>query len=404
MFCVSCKNTKQDIDFFMEINNENTEKQSIFICGDCIDRMHDMRVSSVMSGNCNLSSIPTTEDIVNYLDKYIISQYNAKKTLSVAVRNHYKRLRMPKSEQKNVEKSNIMIMGESGTGKTALLKTIAEYIDVPLSIVDTSVMTSDGYMGESVDNAVVELYKKANNDKKIAEKGIIFFDELDKKKKSKSPSSGKDVGGESVQTSMLKLLEGKEVKVDKDVVIDTTNILFIGGGAFVDIKDIIEERLKTKKIGYKTQKNNVNMQEIYKEVNDEDLNVYGLIPELIGRFPVITHTHKLDNEDLKRVITEPDNSVLRQYQKLFKMDGINLTFDNKAIEFIAHKASEGNTGVRGIRKIFENVLEDIQFNIEHLKEKGVSSIQFTKNKSYQDLSPRFKYKNQKKMNRIEESN
>lgn len=395
MRCINCNKSRDNSDFFIEVEN-NQGDENIYFCGDCIDKMYELRKNNSTNSNSNIlidhDSIPSTKSVVEYLDKYIVSQERAKKTLSVAVRNHYKRLQLPNNEAEKVEKSNVLIMGESGTGKTAMIKKIAEYISVPLSIIDTSVTTTDGYMGENVENAIVELYKNADNDKELTEKGIVFFDELDKKKKSSTKGQGKDVGGESVQTSMLKLLEGKSVKVDKDVYIDTTNILFIAGGAFVDLKNIIQNRIKRNTIGFnKKDSKEVQMEDIYKEVTSEDLNEYGLIPELIGRFPIVSHTSKLTEEDLKKIVSEPEDSIMKQFQKLFKVDDISLHFDKHAIEYVARKANNSETGVRGIRKIMENVLEDIQFNIEDYKDQGVKKIQITKNKTQDELTPRFRY-------------
>jgi ATP-dependent Clp protease ATP-binding subunit ClpX len=323
------------------------------------------------------------KEILEHLNQYIIGQMEAKKILSVAVYNHYKRLMQTTSKQDEIEieKSNVIMVGETGTGKTLLAKTIAKLLNVPFCIADATVLTEAGYVGEDVESILSRLLQAADYDVAAAERGIVFIDEIDKvARKSDNPSITRDVSGEGVQQAMLKLLEGSIVSVppqggrkhpeQKMVQVDTKNILFICGGAFDGIQRIIERRMKTNAIGFKGESDQVTMTSNYLSyVNQLDIKKYGLIPELIGRFPVLTHLNPLDKETLIAILTEPKNSITKQYAKLFEMDGIKLEIKPEVLEFIVDKALELKLGARGLRSICEAILTDAMFDAPSSKEK-----------------------------------
>lgn len=316
-------------------------------------------------------------EIKSYLDKYVIGQDEAKRVLSVAVYNHYKRL-LQKSDDDEVEieKSNIVMVGETGTGKTLMAKTIARMLNVPFCIADATILTEAGYVGEDVESILSRLLQAADYDVALAERGIVFVDEIDKiARKSDNASITRDVSGEGVQQALLKLLEGSEVNVppqggrkhpeQKLIQINTRNILFICGGAFDGINRIIERRVKTSTIGYSSSQDQMqyDRDNILQYVSPADLKSFGLIPELIGRFPVLTYLNPLDRETLRRIITEPKNALIKQYVKLFQMDGVKLTFDDEVLDFIVDKAMEYKLGARGLRSICEAVLTDLMFDV-----------------------------------------
>jgi ATP-dependent Clp protease ATP-binding subunit ClpX len=322
------------------------------------------------------------KEILDHLNQYIIGQMEAKKILSVAVYNHYKRLMQNPSKQDEIEieKSNVIMVGETGTGKTLLAKTIAKLLNVPFCIADATVLTEAGYVGEDVESILSRLLQAADYDVSAAERGIVFIDEIDKvARKSDNPSITRDVSGEGVQQAMLKLLEGSIVSVppqggrkhpeQKMVQVDTKNILFICGGAFDGIQRIIERRMKTNAIGFKGENEQVVMKDNYLSyVNQLDIKKYGLIPELIGRFPVLTHLNPLDKDTLIAILTEPKNSITKQYEKLFEMDGIKLEIKSEVLEFIVDKALELKLGARGLRSICEAILTDAMFDAPSSKE------------------------------------
>lgn len=317
------------------------------------------------------------KEIFSFLDQYVIGQGDAKKFLSVAVYNHYKRLNQKMDDEVEIEKSNIVMVGRTGTGKTLLARTIARFLNVPFTIVDATVFTEAGYVGEDVESILSRLLQVCNYDVKMAEKGIIYIDEIDKvARKSDNPSITRDVSGEGVQQSLLKLLEGSDVQVppqggrkhpeQKMVKINTQNILFICGGAFDGIERIIGKRMNQQAIGYKSNdkdKAQVNRNNLLQYISPGDLKTFGLIPELIGRMPVLVHLDPLDKATLRNILTEPKNALVKQYQKLFKLEGISLEFSEEALEFIVTKADEFKLGARGLRSICEAIMTDAMFDM-----------------------------------------
>ncbi|KMQ66016.1 ATPase AAA [Chryseobacterium angstadtii] len=362
--------------------------QNGFICENCIEQAHVIVKDSVSktassSPAESIDELKKPKEIKEFLNQYVIGQDQAKKQLSIAVYNHYKRLLHAKDENREVEleKSNIIMIGETGTGKTLLAKTIARELNVPFCIVDATILTEAGYVGEDVESILSRLLMVADFDVEKAERGIVFIDEIDKiARKSDNPSLTRDVSGEGVQQGLLKLLEGSIVNVppqggrkhpdQKYIQVNTQNILFIAGGAFDGIKEIIERRMNKQAIGFSSEKiNKVDEEEyILTNINAIDLRSFGLIPELLGRFPIITYLDKLTKETMVRIMKEPKNSIVNQFVELFKMDGTNLIFTDGAIEKIVEETMEKGLGARGLRGTTEKVLEDYMFSIGEEKE------------------------------------
>lgn len=368
------------------------------ICDSCSEQAYEI-VKEAMhhqkqgAGNLNLSELPKPKDIKEFLDQYVIGQDDAKRYLSVAVYNHYKRLLQPADKDEvEIEKSNIIMVGSTGTGKTLLARTIAKLLHVPFTIVDATVLTEAGYVGEDIESILTRLLQVADYNVEEAERGIVFIDEIDKiARKGDNPSITRDVSGEGVQQGLLKLLEGSIVNVppqggrkhpeQKLIPVNTRNILFICGGAFDGIERKIAQRLNTHVVGYSAAKDAVKIDKnnLMQYIAPQDLKSFGLIPEIIGRLPVLTYLNPLDRTALRNILTEPKNSIIKQYIKLFEMDGVKLEFQPEVFEYIVDKAVEYKLGARGLRSIVETVMMDVMFDLPSMDVKEyVVTLEYAK--------------------------
>ncbi len=375
------------------------------ICDECIIRGHEIlmqamggelgKIEKPKAKGFKMKQLPKPKDIKEHLDQYVIGQEEAKKYLSVAVYNHYKRLMQPEDKSGvEIEKSNIIMVGSTGTGKTLLARTIAKLLEVPFTIVDATVFTEAGYVGEDVESILTRLLQVADYNQEKAERGIVFIDEIDKiARKSDNPSITRDVSGEGVQQGLLKLLEGTNVNVppkggrkhpDQEYLkIDTRNILFICGGAFDGIENKIAQRMNAHTVGYNSVQNvrKIDKNDLMQYIRPQDLKSFGLIPEIIGRLPVLTHLNPLDRAALQRILIEPKNSIIKQYQKLFEMDNIKLVFPPETLEYIVDKAMEYKLGARGLRSIVETVMTEAMFEAPSQSDtqEFVVTLEYTKN-------------------------
>ena len=388
--CSFCGRTEEEVGFLITGVNG-------CICDNCVEQAHEIVQEAVAQQKgkheLKLEDLPKPKEIKEFLDQYVIGQDDAKRYLAVAVYNHYKRLlQSPSKDDVEIEKSNIIIVGSTGTGKTLLARTIAKLLHVPFTIVDATVLTEAGYVGEDIESILTRLLQVADYNVEEAERGIVFIDEIDKiARKGDNPSITRDVSGEGVQQGLLKLLEGSVVNVppqggrkhpeQKMIPVNTKNILFICGGAFDGIERKIAQRLNTNVVGYSATKEKVKIdrENLMQYIAPQDLKAFGLIPEIIGRLPILTYLNPLDRAALRRILTEPKNSIIKQYVKLFEMDGVELIFQPEVFDYIVDKAIEYKLGARGLRSIVETIMIDAMYDIpSHKDEKFVIALEYAK--------------------------
>lgn len=381
LYCSFCGRSDREVELMLPGMNG-------CICNDCAERAVELtheylaQMSKATMTDLDLDSLPKPEEIKAYLDQYVIGQETAKRYLSVAVYNHYKRLNQKRDDDIDIEKSNIIIVGPTGTGKTLLAKTIAKMLKVPFAIVDATVLTEAGYVGEDIESLLTRLLAACDYNVAEAERGIVFIDEIDKiARKGDNPSITRDVSGEGVQQGLLKLLEGSVVNVppqggrkhpeQKMIAVDTKNILFICGGAFEGIERKIAQRLNTHVVGYGAGNHvsKADRDKLLHFVAPQDLRSYGLIPEIIGRLPILTNLEPLDRDALLRILTEPKNAIVRQYKKLLEMDGVELVIEDDVLAFIVDKSIEYKLGARGLRSLFETIMIDVMYQAPTLGKK-----------------------------------
>ena len=380
--CSFCGRSYPDIAFLIQDTNAN-------ICNECAERANEICNSYLAeyrkSKTNTIDEVPTPKEIKAFLDKYVIGQDNAKKYLSMAVYNHYKRLSQPTDDDVEIEKSNIIMVGPTGTGKTLLAKTIAKMLKVPFAIVDATVLTEAGYVGEDIESLLVRLLQACDYNVEEAQRGIVFIDEIDKiARKGDNPSITRDVSGEGVQQGLLKLLEGSIVNVppqggrkhpeQKMIPVDTKNILFICGGAFEGIEQKIAHRLNSRVVGYGVENvaRNLRRDKLLNYVMPQDLRSFGLIPEIIGRLPILMNLEPLDRDALRRILIEPNNAIIKQYVKLFEIDGVKLVIPDETLDFIVDKAIEFKLGARGLRSIVETIMVDAMYETPGTKKKSIT--------------------------------
>jgi len=391
--CSFCGRPESQVDFFI------MGQGGVHICNECAVQAAEIVKESTSSKSklphLNKDEVPKPIEIKEYLDQYVIGQDEAKKYLSVAVYNHYKRLMQEKTnDDVEIEKSNIIMVGYTGTGKTLLARTIAKKLHVPFTIVDATVLTEAGYVGEDIESILTRLLQVADYDVKAAERGIVFIDEIDKiARKGDNPSITRDVSGEGVQQGLLKLLEGAVVNVppqggrkhpdQKMIAVNTQNILFVCGGAFDGIEKKIASRLNTRVVGYgaSAESEEIDKKNLLQYIAPQDLKSFGLIPEIIGRLPILTYLEPLDRFALRRILTEPKNSIIKQYNKLFKMDQIDLIFEDEVLDYIVDKAIEFKLGARGLRSITETIIMDKMYEMPSNNENSLHiNLQYAKSK------------------------
>lgn len=391
--CSFCGRPESQVDFFI------MGQGGVHICNECAVQAAEIVKESTISKSklpqLNKEEVPKPIEIKEYLDQYVIGQDEAKKYLSVAVYNHYKRLMQEKTNYDvEIEKSNIIMVGYTGTGKTLLARTIAKKLHVPFTIVDATVLTEAGYVGEDIESILTRLLQVADYDVKAAERGIVFIDEIDKiARKGDNPSITRDVSGEGVQQGLLKLLEGAVVNVppqggrkhpdQKMIAVNTQNILFVCGGAFDGIEKKIASRLNTRVVGYgaSAESEQIDKKNLLQYIAPQDLKSFGLIPEIIGRLPILTYLEPLDRTALRRILTEPKNSIIKQYNKLFKMDQIDLVFEDEVLDYIVDKAIEFKLGARGLRSITETIIMDKMYEMPSNNENVLHiNLQYAKSK------------------------